>query len=200
MAEASQALQEQVRAACGSARYSHAAALVVRGLGDEIGRYLGAVVRTGPQDVAEVFSQWCEDVLRGLPGFAFAASLRTWCYTLARHAAARAARSRRRRDLRIALPGELEDQAAAVRTRTVRYLQTEVKDRLARVREQLTEPERELLALRVDRQLPWREIAEILAEPDHQGAQALGRFEQALRKRFETLARRLRVLLAERDE
>lgn len=191
------ALEAEVRQACARGQASAAAALVVRDLGDEIGRYLVALVRVGGAELDEVFSMWCEDLLRGLPGFTFSSSLRTWAYTLARHAAARRARGELRQRRRIVLPGELDEPAAAVRTRTVQYLRTAVKDRLAEIRAQLTDDERELLALRVDRQLPWRDIAEIIGAEHGGDDDALRRLEQALRKRFETLTRRLRRLMAE---
>ena len=190
-------LDDAVRAACQRGAPGEGSAMILRALGREIGAYLGSIVRSGADDVAETFSMWCEDLVRGLPGFRFGASVRTWAYTLARHAAVRRARGDRRRGRRLELPGELADLAAAARTATVEYLRTQVKDRLAEVRASLSDEERELLYLRVDRQLPWREIARILAQDEAAlEAAALQRREQALRKRFETLKRRLKDRLA----
>ncbi len=188
-------LERDVRAACDAGDHAAAAAAVVRGYGGEIGAYLGAIVRHAA-DADDTFSIWCEDVLRGMPAFRWASSARTWAYTLARHAAWRRASGDRRRAQRIALPGELDDAIDAARTATVTYLRSEMKDRLAAVRATLTDDERELLSLRVDRQLPWREIAVILAGDDAGDADAVRRLDQALRKRFEALKRRLKVKLS----
>lgn len=188
------ALERDVRAACERGAHTAAAGLVVRGYGPEIGAYLASIVRSGADDVGESFSRWCEDLLRGLPGFRFDSSVRTWVYTLARHAAARRARDDGRRARRFALPGELDDVVAAARTATATYLQTAVKDRLAAVRASLDDDERELLYLRVDRQLPWRDIARILAA-DGADDEAVRKLDAALRKRFESLKRRLKTRL-----
>ncbi len=188
--------EQEVRAACDRGDHAAAAALVVRGFGVEVGAYLGSIVRSGADDVAETFSLWCEDVLRGLPGFRFGSSVRTWVYTLARHAAARRARNDGRRGRRFQLPGELDDVVAQVRTATIEYLRTAVKDRLAAARAALADDDRELLYLRVDRQLPWREIAVIMSdEGADPGDEAVRKLDQALRKRFEAVKRRLKAAL-----
>lgn len=188
--------ERDVRDACDRGDHTAAAAAVVRGYGAEIGAYLGSLVRSGPDDVAESFSLWCEDVVRGLPAFRFGASVRTWVYTLARHAAARRARGDNRRARRFALPGELDDVVAQARTATVEYLRTAVKDRLAAARAALSDDDRELLYLRVDRQLTWRDIAVIMsgdgARPEDE---AVRKLDQALRKRFEAVKRRLKAKL-----
>lgn len=188
------ALERDVRAACDRGDHTAAAALVVRGYGVEIGAYLASIVRTGAVDVDESFSRWCEDLVRGLPGFRFDSSVRTWVYTLARHAAARRARDDGRRARRFPLPGELHDVIAVARTSTVEYLRTAVKDRLAEARAGLSDDEQELLYLRVDRQLAWRDIARIVAD-DGAGDDEVRKLDQALRKRFETLKRRLKTRL-----
>lgn len=63
----------------------HAAAtLAIKGYGPEIERYLRA--SSANADAAgECFSQFTEDLWKGLPGFRWRCSFRTWAYTLARH-------------------------------------------------------------------------------------------------------------------
>ena len=67
---------------------------------------------------------------------------------------------------------------------------------LAAARAALADDDRELLYLRVDRQLPWREIAVIMSDegagPDDE---AVRKLDQALRKRFESVKRRLKAKL-----
>ena len=188
-------LEADVRARCERGDHAGAAAAIVRGYGPEVIPFLASLLRGSDDELAEAFSMWCEDLVRGLPRFRFASSVRTWIYTLARHAAARLRRGDRRRGKRFVLPGELRDVALDVRTTTVEYLRTAVKDRLAAARERLGDEERAILFLRVDRQLGWRDIARILAD-DELDDDALRRREQALRKRFETVKRRLKEHLA----
>lgn len=60
------------------------------------------------------------------------------------------------------------------------------EERIARLREILEPEERTLLILRVDRALPWSEIAHILADQE-----GVAPSEAALRKRFEGLKKKL---------
>ena len=101
-----------------------------------------------------------------------------------------------RRARRFPMPGELDDVVAQARTATVDYLRTAVKDRLAEARASLADDDRELLYLRVDRQLTWREIAVILSGDDAGPEDdAVRKLDAALRKRFEAVKRRLKAKL-----
>jgi RNA polymerase sigma-70 factor (ECF subfamily) len=189
------ALEADVRTRCDRGDHAGAAAAIVRGYGPEVIPFMASLLRSTDDELGEAFSMWCEDIVRGLPGFRFSASVRTWIYTLARHAVSRLRRGDRRRGKRIKLPGQLHDIAEAVRTSTVDYLRTAVKDKLAIARERLDEEERTILMLRVDRQLGWRDIARILAD-DELDDDALRRREQTLRKRFESIKRHLKEHLS----
>jgi RNA polymerase sigma-70 factor (ECF subfamily) len=190
-----EAIEAQVRARCESRAFAEAAAALVDGYGPEILRYLASLMRAPDDDLAEVFAMFCEDVVRGLPDFRFQSSVRTWSYTVARHARARFDRGNRRRGRRITLPDQLDEIVAKVQTRTATYLRTDAKERLAQARAELPPESQEILALRVDRQLGWRDIAVILAGDEPLDADALRRREQALRKRFETIKRQLRTAM-----
>jgi RNA polymerase sigma-70 factor (ECF subfamily) len=189
------ALEADVRARCDRGDHAGAAAAIVRGYGPEVIPFVASLLRSTDDDLAEAFSMFCEDIVRGLPRFRFSSSVRTWVYTLARHAASRLRRGDRRRGKRITLPGEIHDIAEAVRTSTVDYLRTAVKDKLAAARDRLDDEERAILMLRVDRQLGWRDIARILAD-DELDDDALRKREQSLRKRFETIKRHLKEHLS----
>jgi hypothetical protein len=63
------------------------AELVIRTYGPEVLGYLHAVTRD-EADAGEAFAILSEDLWRGLPGFGWRSSLRTWLYVLARHASA----------------------------------------------------------------------------------------------------------------
>jgi RNA polymerase sigma-70 factor (ECF subfamily) len=168
-----------------------AAGALIKGYGPEIWTYLAGTLRAGDDDVQDVFAAFCEDVCRGLPSFRFASSARTWAYVVARRAALRYLRDARRRARRFDGAAELEAIAAAVRSTTVEHLRTTNHERLAEVRDQLDPDDRTILILRIDRQLPWREIALIMADAELDG-DALRRREQVLRKRFEAIKRQLR--------
>lgn len=88
---------------------------------------------------------------------------------------------------------EVEKLSVAVRASTLPYLRTEVKDAFARLRDALSPDEQSLLTLRIDRELDWNEIAQILAD-DPLDAPALRRSAANCRKRFERLIEKLREL------
>ncbi len=175
-----------------------AATVAIKGYGPEILGFL--FVSTGrQQETAEIFSDYCEDLWRGLPAFRGESSFRTWSYRLAYHALARARRSDARKRKRVTALTELPEIAGVVdhvRTRTLPHLRTEVKTAVARLRERLSEEDRTLLVLRIDRRLPWDEIAGIV-DPDSPSPESSKRLAAALRQRFERIKARLRELAVE---
>ena len=170
-------------------RFDEAAAVGLRGYGPEI---LGFLVATGPSVAEDAFSQFCEDLWRALPAFRAQASFRTWAYTLARHAASRVRRDPyARRRVPLSGLGPISGIAEELRSSTASYLASQVRDRMAEIREELAEDDRELLVLRVDRQMAYQDIARVMmgegaAEGD------VSRRAAALRKRFERLKQEIR--------
>ena len=82
-----------------------------------------------------------------------------------------------------------------MRTRTVAFLQTEVKSRMRQLREQLPMEEQTLLILRVDRKLPWRELAMVMTEAgENLSIEELEGETARLRKRFQLAKDRLKEL------
>jgi RNA polymerase sigma-70 factor (ECF subfamily) len=146
------------------------------------------------QDADEVFSLWCERLFRGLPGFGWEASLRTWAYTIARNASAnfvRGQKNRARREL-AAESAELAAVEQQVRTETSPYRRTEAKDKLSAIRDALPPEDRMLLVLRVDKGLEWKELARVMLGEDEPVTEvALQRESQRLRKRFQILKEKL---------
>jgi RNA polymerase sigma-70 factor, ECF subfamily len=144
---------------------SEAASTILREYGPAVLAYLAGLARD--EDRADdVFSQFCEDLWRGLPDFRRDSSVRTWVYALAWHAWLRQERDAFRRRGRPLLTDELSRIAAQVRTTTPLHLRSEAKDAFACLREQLTPSEQSLLVLRVDRGLSWSEVAEIMSTPE----------------------------------
>jgi len=177
-----------------SADFSSLATQLIEGYGPELFGLLVSLHRHH-SDASDVFGLTCEQIWRGLPKFERRASFRTWSYTLARHASQRWRErdsSHRRRQLPIDdFPG-LSAVEERVRTRTLEYLKSEVKDRFAALRQSLPEEDQLLLVLRVDKGLDWAEVSEVIAgtelAPEKRTSESA-----RLRKRFQLLKDRLRA-------
>jgi RNA polymerase sigma-70 factor (ECF subfamily) len=185
------ASERAIRALCQASSYAEATTAALRRYGVELLGFLRAVA--GDHDLAaEAFADMGEDVWKGLPRFRWESSLRSWMYALARNALAQLRRDPRRRVERNLPLSIAPDMAAMVRTVTHDIQRTEVKDEFRVLREQLDPEEHELLLLRLDRGLSWKDIAQILG-----GAGELDVRAAALRKRFERAKQRLKKLAIE---
>ena len=164
-----------------------AAAAIIRLYGPAILGYLAALARDADR-ADDVFAQFCEDLWSGLPAFRRDASVRTWVYKLAWHAWLRNERDAYRRRGRPLATEEMSRLAAEVRSTTALYLNSEAKDAIARLREQLTPAEQSLLVLRIDRGLSWPEVASVMSTPEEHLD------PQTVAKRFQRVKARLRKL------
>lgn len=158
-----------------------AAAAAIQGYGPSVYGYLRTLA--DEDDARDVYSQWAEDLWRGLPGFRRECTVRAWAFKLAWHAAVR-----HRRDPYRARGERLPTSAASRLAASV--IGSTVapggrRDQLRQLRETLSEEDRTLLHLRIDRDLEWEEIAEVLST---EGAPVNA---PALRKRFERVKTRL---------
>ncbi|HWB80526.1 MAG TPA: sigma-70 family RNA polymerase sigma factor [Nannocystaceae bacterium] len=163
-----------------------AASLVVRTLGPELLGYLW-VAADSWGDGDELFSQVCERIWKSLPEFRFECSVRTWVHVIARNRL-RAGYTRANRRARVVVPSELAEDVAAVRTTTVEAMEPGTRQRLEQLRSLLDEDDRTLLVLRIDRELPWRDIAQVMCEE----SEPLDRAAARLRQRFGRVKQRLR--------
>jgi RNA polymerase sigma-70 factor, ECF subfamily len=185
--------EREVRRLCEEGAFVAATTAAIRAYGPEILGFLVAQ-HHGSEDADEVFSLWSERVFRGLPGFAWASSLRTWAYTLARNASANFVRMRRGRARRErpADSAEIIAVEQQVRTETRPYLRTTAKDKLAAIRDALPPDDRMLLVLRVDKRLEWKDLARVMLGEDGDVTDAaLAKESQRLRKRFQLLKEKL---------
>jgi RNA polymerase sigma-70 factor (ECF subfamily) len=193
---ASEVPEAAIRARCEAGDWAGAATAIVERYGRELVEYLVATARS-ETDGGEAFSRFTEEMWRSLPGFRWEASARTWCYVLARRALARVRRDHARRPGKpIALDDapEVARVAERARTATVSFLRTEVRDKIAALRESLDPDDQALLILRIDRGLDWRDVALALADEEI-GAMsdaAVARRAAAMRKRFERIKKQLR--------
>jgi RNA polymerase sigma-70 factor (ECF subfamily) len=168
-----------------------AATAALASYGPELYGFLHALAHD--DDVAaEAFATFGEDLWRALPGFRWESSLRTWSYALARNALHRVLRDpHRRAERNVALSDAAHELVAQVRTSTLPFVRTEIKDGFAQLRARLDPDDHALLILRIDRKMSWRDIARAMpVEGD------LDKRAAALRKRFERAKSELRALAA----
>jgi RNA polymerase sigma-70 factor (ECF subfamily) len=171
-------------------RLKEVATLVIERYGDEVLSFVQTMLRDHA-DAGDVFAQACEDLWKGLPRFEGRASIKTWFYTLARHAASRLRRSAHHK--RLAPLGDIADVAERVRSRTRPHLKTEVKAGFAQIRESLSDADRMLLVLRVDRGMSWNDVARVMADGEHEDSdEQLARAAARLRKRFQSVKETIR--------
>jgi RNA polymerase sigma-70 factor (ECF subfamily) len=183
-----------IRAACEAKDWDRAATLGLARYGGELMSFLYALLRSA-SDADDVYGGVCENLWRAMPTFRWDCAFRTYAYTIARHAWLKHVRDPRNRTPAAALSSPAAQAAVAqARTQTASYLRTETKDKIAELRAQLDPEDQTLLILRVNRQLAWRDIAEIMG--DDNDAAAVTRRAATLRKRFERLKEELRAKAA----
>jgi RNA polymerase sigma-70 factor (ECF subfamily) len=197
-----------LRALCDAGDVDGAATGAIRLYGAEIFGFLLAL-HGGDEDAAgDVFSMFSEQLWRGLGGFTWACSLRTWAYVVARNASRthrRAARRWAQRRVPLSVCSAVAEMADRVRTETLSCLRTERRRDIDRLREELSEEDQALLILRVDRDLAWLDLARVFLGDAPASPEALQREAARLRKRFQLIKRRLyelgrkRGLLPERE-
>lgn len=178
------------------------ATIVLDAYGAELYSFVLAQFHRSWDEADDVFSTFREDLWRGLPGFQWRCSIRAWCYRLARNAVSRyrrAPQNRRARHVSIEDSSFLDDAVDRARTSTQAHLRSEVKSEIQKLRDELSEEERDLLALRIDRALGWREVAHaMLPANEATDEERMRRFEVSLRQRFVEVKNRLRKLAKER--
>ncbi|MEM7156308.1 MAG: sigma-70 family RNA polymerase sigma factor [Myxococcota bacterium] len=182
-------VEKAVREHAQAGRYDLAITAALEQYGSEVLGYLHAV-QASPADADETFSEVCERMWRALPAFEWKCSFRTWMYVIARNVARNRIRSRTRnraREVPLSDVSEVARLAQKIRTETAAHLKTESRNRLREVRDSLEPDDRTLLVLRIDRKLPWSEIAMVLADDETLAGAQLSSVAARLRKRFERL-------------
>ena len=177
-------LEPRILALLDAGDVSGASTEALRGFGPQVLGYLTAVLRD-EDDAHDVFSQFAEDLWRGLPGFRRESAVRTWAFRLAWHAASRYARDPYRKRHRPILTTEASKIAEQVRSTFSTYAPGGRADKLLKLRESLDTEEQTLLILRVDKGMAWEDVAEVLRADGEPATPA------ALRKRFERLKEKL---------
>jgi len=130
----------------------------------------------------EAYSATCERLWRGLPAFRWESSLRSWCYVIARREASRCRTRARARSNETTLTAA-EGVPAVEATTTV---STSRRAQLDSLRATLSDEDRDLLVLRVEQDLSWKEIACAFLEEDAD-PQQVERESARLRQRFRAI-------------
>jgi len=184
-------LDAELRPLLGAERFMEATTLVLRSLGPEILGFLSAVL--GNVDGDEVFAAFSESLWRSLAAYQSKCGIRTWAYMLARQQIARHRKGARRHQQPQVRISELADVLQEVRrTYTTR------RATLTRLRNELSIEDRELLILRIDRELSFDEIALLFVDdPGTADEQALRREAARLRKRFQLIKEQLMTRVRE---
>lgn len=161
--------------------------------GPELLGFLRAIAKN--DDLAnDAFAIASEQLWTSLAKFRWEARLRTWFYQLGRNALYQLRidpRRRAERNLPLSVITSIKDVA---RETTPMHQRTTGKEALRALRESLAPEDHELLILRLDRDMSWKDIARAFgAEPAAVDTRAA-----ALRKRFERVKEQLRELAIER--
>jgi RNA polymerase sigma-70 factor, ECF subfamily len=172
--------------------YRGAATEVIRGYGPRALGYLHRLLGN-ETDAADAFSLFAEQVWRGIPSFEGRSSVKTWAFKAAWSAAMKVRDDAWRR-LRENLPSSAASHLAdEVRTNTAIRFET-LRQELEVLRAELTAEDQTLLALRLDQELTWEEVAEVLSIEDRVVDAA------TLRKRYERIKARLAAIVKERRD
>jgi RNA polymerase sigma factor (sigma-70 family) len=196
--QAGREVEDRVRSILASGDTGRALNETLRLLGPEILVYVSGVLRDDA-DADDVFAAVSERLWRSFETFDWRCSLRTWAHVIASREIIRFRRSGRRH-LQGRVPiSQIAELIAAVRTETRSEQRSERERAVARLRDDLPEEDRMLLVLRVDRSLPYDEIALAFAEdPERCTGEARKTEAARLRQRFVSVKKRIAKLARER--
>lgn len=146
-------------------------------------------------DAHDAFSRMSEELWRSFRRFDGRCSVRTWCYMLARHAASHVrSRPGSQREVLVSQIPSVVHAVTHVWSTTDRR-DARAADIYAEIRRQLDDDDQLLLVLRVDRNLAWRDIAQVTLDEDA-SEDDVSRKAATLRKQFERVKEQLRELAA----
>jgi RNA polymerase sigma-70 factor (ECF subfamily) len=186
--------EAEIHSLWASGRCADGVACGLRLYGMEISGFLHVLVRDDQALAEDAFSETCAALVESFPAFRWGSSFRTWAYAIARRVFADLLRDPHARKRRPLPTEELERLASGVRTATATFMRTDTKEHVRRLRARLDPEEQAILTLRIDRELAWREIAQVLEDDPAIGEAELERAAAALRKRFERIVGKLRAL------
>ena len=186
-------LEREIQGLCQRGDMAGAVERALEGYGQEIMRLMASVLHDYERS-RDAFSLFSENLLRGLAGFRWESSFRTWAYRLARNACYQVMHAPAGREQPVST-SKLPDEAQKPRSETRPWQRTSVKERFRALRESLDPQERMLLLLRVDQRLSWEDVARVMSEGEGTLTDAtLKRKAAALRQQFQRIKTHLRSL------
>ncbi|MEO1269454.1 MAG: sigma-70 family RNA polymerase sigma factor, partial [Myxococcota bacterium] len=132
---------------------------------------------------------------KSLPSFQGRSAFFTWAFTLARRSISRTLeRPERRREDRLDTHQANNLPEHWSRTATAEWRRTANRNRFQKMCADLDPEERTLIMLRIDQELPWKEIAVVMHDDDDAPLEGKDLSHRAalLRKRFERIKNKLR--------
>jgi RNA polymerase sigma-70 factor, ECF subfamily len=189
-------LELDIHELCRQGDLTGAVERALEGYGQEIMRLMASVLHDYERS-RDAFSLFSENLLKGLSGFRWESSFRTWAYRLARNACYQVMHAPAGREQPVSVSA-MPDEAHKPRSETRPWQRTSVKERFRALRESLDPEERMLLLLRVDQRLSWEEVARVMAEGDSPLTNVeLKRKAAALRQQFQRIKTHLRSMAEE---
>jgi RNA polymerase sigma-70 factor (ECF subfamily) len=167
-----------------------AATVALQGLGPQILGYIHANIRD-EEAAYDVFGQFSEELWKSIGTFRAESSFKTWAYKLVMHSIGRHRRDPYRRRGQPIQTAEVSAIAEDLRSKTPPFKRTEIKDKIAQLRDSMDPADQTLLFLRIDQGLSWNEVADVVSAEGEPVDAA------TLRKRFERAKQRLRKLAEE---
>jgi RNA polymerase sigma-70 factor (ECF subfamily) len=189
-------LDAEVHSLVLAGREREAADLLLTRLSPELRPFLHRLLG----DVAladEALSATAERLWRGLSRFRWECSLRSWSYIVARREASRCRMRRARAGAKQTTLSAAEGLSAPATTG--RTVSTTRRDLLENLRASLSDEDRDLLVLRVERGLAWKEVAAAFLEEEEPGPEVIQREAARLRQRYRSIRAGLATALAERN-
>jgi RNA polymerase sigma-70 factor, ECF subfamily len=197
--------ESRIRSAFDAGDMTEAARLTFDLYERDIRGFIRGNLRAQP-DADEAFSTFAESFWKGLSGFGWRCSMRTWCYTLAHNVVLRCALARHRRrkhNLLLSSPDvydvhdvyALSDQSQAA---DALYKCVDLDVRLERLRSELDRSAQALLTERLDRSMSFREVARARLGSHARDSTRLAREEVRLRKEYSRLTIQLRRMAEDR--
>jgi RNA polymerase sigma-70 factor (ECF subfamily) len=185
-----QELEQAIATHLATGEHREAATVALKGLGPQILGYIHANLRD-EDTTYDVFGQFSEELWKSIGTFRGESSFKTWAYKLVMHAIGRHRRDPYRRRGQAIETAEVSAIAMDLRSKTPPFKRTEIKDKIAQLRESMEPADQTLLFLRIDQGLSWNEVADIVS------AEGEAVDAATLRKRFERAKQRLRKLAEE---
>lgn len=189
-------IETQIQALRAAGDYEAATTLTLRTYGPELLALLKLRLHD-LQEARDAFAWLAEDLWRGMPGFRGDSSLRTWSYAVARNVVRRYVD----RELRARLQAIPLSQVSRESALSVPLAVPDPSlERITRLRAQLTADEQDLLTLRIDKGMDYRDVALVMLYDGKAPTDVeLSREAARLRKRFQILKAKLRKLVEEEE-